>query len=166
MKPLHLLPLLALLACQYPSQNRYGAADVGMNAVVEFGTVVSARPVEITGKSSGTGALVGATAGAYGGSYVGNGSGSLGGLLAGLIVGAAVGAAAEQAMQDRQGVEYVVTLESGVTQSIVQNVAADDAPLAVGDRVMVQTAGEYRRVLPAGDLPVEIERPKKIRVRG
>jgi outer membrane lipoprotein SlyB len=165
MKPLYLIPLLALLACQHPNQNRYGAADVGMNAVVEFGTIVSKRSVEITGQNSGAGALVGATAGAYGGSYIGSGSGSLGAALAGLVIGAAAGAAAEQAMQDRQGVEYVVTLESGVTQSIAQNIGKDDEPLDVGQRVMVQTSGQYRRVLPAEHLPEEIKRPKKIRVK-
>lgn len=159
------LPLLALVACQHPSQNRYGANDVGLNAAVAFGTVVSRRDVDITGNNSGAGALVGATAGAYGGSYVGSGSGSLGAALAGLVIGAAVGAAAEQAMQDRHGVEYVVTLETGETQSIAQNVAADDAPINVGDRVMVQTSGSYRRVLPAAHLPEEVEKPKGVKLK-
>ncbi len=151
MKPLHLLLLLPLLlsACTHPGQNRYGERDVGLNAVVAFGTVVSLRPVEIAGANTGTGALVGAMAGGYGGSQIGGGSGSLGAALAGIVIGAFAGQMAEQAARDRDGIEYVVRLESGVTVSIAQNVAADDVPIAAGQRVMVQTSGEYRRVLPA-----------------
>ena len=41
----------------------------------------------------------------------------------------------------------------------------DDTPIQVGARVMVQTAGAYRRVLPAQNLPTKIKRPKKIQVQ-
>ena len=160
------IALAALLAgCVHPSQNRYGSADVGMNAVVGFGTVVSIRQVEIIGQGSGAGATVGLGAGLAAGSQFGSGSGSLGAALAGALIGAAVGAAAEQAMQDRQGVEYVVTLEDGETQSIVQDIARDDVPLRVGQRVMLQTSGTYRRVLSAEALPEEIDQPKGVKTK-
>jgi outer membrane lipoprotein SlyB len=157
-----ILAALALLsACAHPNQNRYAARDVGLTADIEFGTVAAVRTVEITGENSGAGAAVGMTAGAVGGSFIGSGDGSIAGLLAGAIIGAVAGAAAEQAMQDRQGIEYVVKLDTGKAQSVVQNIAEGDAPIAVGDRVMVQQQGGYRRVLPAGELDTKPVKAKR-----
>ena len=152
MKHLALIAALLLAACQPPSQNRYSEMDVGRNAVIEYGRITSMRPVEITGTNSGAGATAGGVAGLYAGSYVGSGSGSIGGALAGAILGAVIGSVAEQAARDRGGMEYIIDMEAGGTQSIVQNVAADDVPLAVGQRVMVQVQGNYRRVLPVAGL--------------
>ena len=157
--------LLGVAGCaQRPSQNVYNYDEVGKSTAVSFGTVVSTRVVDITGKNTGTGALVAGAAGAGAGSYIGNGSGSLWGAAAGALVGAAVGAAAEQAAADRQGIEYVVVLESGVTLTVVQDIGKNDTPIPTGSRVMVQNSGGYQRVLPANNLPTEINRPQGIKV--
>lgn len=154
-----------LLGCAArQSQNVYRHDEVGKTSAVSFGTIVASRQVDITGENSGAGAVVGAAAGAGAGSYIGSGSGEVWAVGAGLVIGALAGAAAEQAMNDRVGIEYVVTLESGVTLTLVQEIAKGEAMLAPGDRVIVQNTGGYQRVLPASHLPTEINRPQGIKV--
>ncbi|HEX4608227.1 MAG TPA: hypothetical protein VH092_08475 [Urbifossiella sp.] len=159
-----LLSVSLLTACTQPGQNRYGYQDVGQASIVVFGTVISEHPVEITGQNTGVGATAGALGGALGGSYIGNGGGSLAGMLAGALVAGVAGHMTEQAISDHSGIEYVVTTEKGVTLTIVQNYVEGDPSIRPGQRVMVQTSGQYQRILPAGDLPEKIKRPKKIRV--
>lgn len=155
-----LIPIL-LTACHPPSQNRYGYQDVGKNTLIEYGRVVSARPVDITGKNHGVGAAAGAAGGAIAGAQIGSGDGSLAGALAGALIVGIVGHMAEQAVADSTGVEYIVKMENGSTQSIVQNVAPDDAPIAVGQRVMVQLSGDYRRVMPAEEEKKPVKKRRK-----
>lgn len=165
MKRLTIVLLLMLSACAHAGQNRYNWQDVGQAAVVEFGTVISLRPVEITGQNTGVGAVAGAGGGAIAGSMIGSGNGSLAGMLAGAVVAGVAGHMAEQAIADHQGIEYVITLESGKTVTIVQNYVEGDPSIKAGQRVMIQTSGIYQRVLPADNLPTEIKRPKKIKVK-
>jgi outer membrane lipoprotein SlyB len=155
----------ALGGCANPSQERYGHQDVGRAVVVEFGTVLAVRPVEITGRNSGLGGAVGAAAGGIGASTIGRGSGTAGAILAGVVLGGIAGALVEQAASDRTGIEYTITLASGKTLTIVQEQLKTDRVFGVGERVMVQSGGAYNRVLPADRLPVEIARPKDIKVR-
>ncbi|NIJ43488.1 outer membrane lipoprotein SlyB [Parvibaculum indicum] len=155
-----------------PSQNVYNYDEVGKSSAVSFGTVVSRREIDITGKNTGTGALIGGAAGAGAGSYIGSGAGSYIGsgdgtawaVAGGALAGAVIGAIAEQSAADRKGVEYVVVLESGVTLTIAQDVGEKDVLLNPGDRVIVQNSGGYQRVLPAANLPTQIERPKGIKI--
>jgi outer membrane lipoprotein SlyB len=153
MKHTALLLAATLTACAPASQNRYGYQDVGQASVIEYGKIIAERPVDITGKNTGIGAAAGVTAGGIGGSLIGHGDGSIAGLLAGAIVGGIVGAVAEQALADRQGIEYTIR-EKAKTVTIVQNIAKDDKPLRVGDKVMVQISGQYQRVLPATSEPI------------
>ena len=132
--------------------------------MVEFATVITSREVGITGRNSGAGLLLGGAAGAAGASYVGNGDGQAWAMAGGALVGAVAGAAAEQSLANKIGIEYVVTTEKGKTKTIVQNKEEGDVILRPGDRVMVQTSGSYQRVLPAGNLPTTIKRPKNIQV--
>lgn len=159
--------LASLSACATPNgQSQYSATQVGQAVQSEFGTIVSARNVGITGQSSGLGGAVGAGAGAGLGSYIGDGSGGIWAVAAGALLGMAAGAIAEQAVADSTGIEYIVTMQSGVTLTIVQNHNKSDQILGAGDRVIVQTSGAgYQRVLPAAALPVEIARPVGIAVK-
>ena len=147
-----------------PSQNVYNYDEVGKSSAVSFGTVVSRREIDITGKNTGTGALIGGAAGAGAGSYIGSGDGTAWAVAGGALAGAVIGAIAEQSAADRKGVEYVVVLESGVTLTIAQDVGEKDVLLNPGDRVIVQNSGGYQRVLPAANLPTQIERPKGIKI--
>jgi outer membrane lipoprotein SlyB len=154
-----------LTGCNQPGQNRYGYQDVGRNTEVEFGTVIKSREVDITGQNTGLGATAGAAGGALGGAYIGHGGGTLGAMLATAIIGGVAGHIAEQAIADHKGIEYVVTEANGKTVTIVQNKVDGDELMRKGTRVMIQTSGQYQRVLPADDLPTEVKRPKRIRVK-
>jgi outer membrane lipoprotein SlyB len=150
-KALLCLMMAATLAgCgEQPTQNRYDSRDVGMNATVLFGTVLSERQVQVTGEDSGNGALIGGIGGGVAGSVIGAGNGSILTALGGALIGIFAGNEVEKNMGNRVGIEYIIAMETGANQSIVQNIGKDDAPIAVGSRVMVQTQGSYRRVLPA-----------------
>ncbi len=159
MKPFfaYLLAFALLAACtEQPSQNRYDSRDVGMNGTVLFGTLLSQRPVKITGEDTGAGALAGGVGGGVAGSLIGAGNGSVLGALAGAIAGIFIGNEAEKSMGNRNGVEYIIALDNGTNQSIVQNIAADDTPLQNGMRVMIETQGKYHRVLPANNAGVPV----------
>lgn len=159
-----LVVALMITGCARQSQNTYRYDEVGRTSAVTFGTVVAVRPVDIIGQNTGLGAGLGATAGAGVGSQIGQGTGNAWAILGGVIIGAVAGAAAEQAISDRTGVEYTVTLESGVTLTVVQETPEGERILGVGERVIVQNSGGYQRVLPAAHLPTEIHRPQGIKV--
>ncbi|TWA69540.1 outer membrane lipoprotein SlyB [Azospirillum baldaniorum] len=158
------LTVLSLGACAGQSQNRYSYRDVGQATSVEVGTVMATRPVDIQGQNTGVGGLVGGAAGGLALSNVGKGSGNVAAILGGAVVGAVAGAVAEQAISDRTGIEYVVTLATGRTITIVQEQGADEPVFGPGQRVMVQTNGTYQRVLSADHLPTETSRPEGIKV--
>lgn len=153
-----------LTGCATQGQSRYSFQDVGRASVVEFGTVVASRQVDIRGQNTGVGGVVGGTAGGLAMSNVGRGSGNVAAILGGLLVGAAVGAMAEQAASDRVGIEYTITLANGKTITLVQEQAAGDRVFSPSERVMVQANGTYQRVLPADHLPNQIARPQGIKV--
>jgi outer membrane lipoprotein SlyB len=162
-----LIPMLSLqlVGCAHDSRNTYSAKDVGKQTTVTFGTIVAVRDIDITGENTGAGALLGGATGAGVGNLMGKGKGNAWTTGAGLVAGLAAGAVAEQAISDRKGLEYTVTLESGTTITVVQESPKEERVLAVGERVMVQNNGSYQRVLPANDLPTEIKRPKSIKVK-
>jgi len=154
-----------LTACDFSTQTRYKYSEVGKIQVVNFGTILAVRDIDIIAESSAGGGIVGGAGGAIGGAGIGSGSGSIAGVIGGAVVGATVGAALEQAIRNRGGVEYTVTLENGKTLTIAQNVSEKDVIHKTGDRVMVQINGQYQRVLPANQLPTEINRPKGIKFK-
>ena len=158
--------LVAVLAgCAESSQSRYNHSEVGKATVVEFGQVVAIRPIDITGKNSGAGAVAGGTAGGLIGTQLGSVNGGIAGVLGGILVGAAAGAVTEQMMSNRQGIEYTIVLSNGKTVVIPQEKRDGDRLFNAGERVMVQASGSYQRVLPTDHLPAEVNRPKGIAVR-
>lgn len=158
--PVSGLVIIALLsACATTGQNRYSEADVGKPTVVEFGRIVAVRDVEIDRKNTGAGAAAGAVGGGIAGAAIGrDGTGVAAGLLAGLIVGAI----AESALANTHGVEYTVALRNKKVITVVQNMPEGDEKLRKGQRVMVQTSGEYMRVLPTDGHPTKIKKAKDI----
>jgi len=164
----HLLAAAVLAAglagCATQGQNRYSYQDVGHASIVEFGTVLSSRQVEINGRNTGLGAGVGAAAGGIALSNVGQGSGNAAAILGGVVAGAVIGAVAEQAAADRVGIEYIITLANGKTITIVQEQVKGDRVFVPGDAVMVQESGTYQRVLPADQLPSQITKPKSVKI--
>jgi outer membrane lipoprotein SlyB len=165
MKKLFLLLLIPILliGCDYATQTRYGYSEVGQVQVVQFGTVIAIRDIEIMGESSVGGAIAGGAAGAAAGGNVGGGTGTAVAVVAGAVVGATAGAALERAIRKRGGVEYTVVLENGKTITVAQNVSEKDVIHKNNDRVIVQINGQYQRVLPANSLPEEMKKPKGIK---
>jgi outer membrane lipoprotein SlyB len=156
---------LVLSGCQQSGQSRYSYQEVGRSTVIEFGTVLSVRPIDITGQNTGTGALAGAAGGGVAGSAIGRGVGNAGAIVGGVLIGAAVGALVEQGLADRSGLEYTIVLANGKTITIPQEHKKEDRVFNSGERVMVQASGIYQRVLPADNIPTEIARPKDLKVK-
>lgn len=157
-----LAAVLLLSACANNGQSRYSYNEVGHSTLAVFGTVISTRSVDITGKNTGTGAAIGGAAGGIAGSQFGHGGGNAAATLAGVVVGAVAGAVAEQAMADRVGTEYVIALTNGKVLTIVQEQNQADRIFNPGERVIVQASGQYQRVLPADTLPTQMNRPTGI----
>lgn len=157
--------MFLLAGCVTSSQNRYNYNEVGRSSIVEFGTVVAVRNIDITGQNTGAGALAGGTAGGLIGTQVGSGNGGIAGVLGGILIGAAAGAVAEQALANRSGLEYTIVLENGKVVTVAQEQTKEDRVFASGDRVMVQASGTYQRVLPTDHIPTEIARPKGITIK-
>lgn len=158
-----LLTLLALTACNYATQTRYGYSEVGQVQVVQFGTVVAIRDIDIVGERGASGGIAGGVAGGVGGAYVGGGA--ILTAVGGAVIGATAGSVIEQAIRNRGGVEYTVVLQNGKTITVAQNISEKDVIHKINDRVMVQINGQYQRVLPANSLPEEIKRPKGIKLK-
>lgn len=166
MKNILALALTAILitACAGASQNTYSAAEVGKAKPVTFATVLGSRAVAIKGENTGLGLIGGGATGAGVGSEFGTGTGNAWATAAGAVAGAAAGYLAEQEINDRTGIEYTLTLETGETLTIVQEQVEGEAIFQPGTRVMVQDYGKYQRVLSAEHLPDTIKRPKGVKV--
>jgi len=113
-----------LTACNFSTQSRYNYKEVGKIQVVNFGTVVAVRDIDIIANTSPLGAMAGGAAGAAAGSQIGSGTGSVVGAVGGAVGGILVGAALEQAIRNRGGVKYTVTLKNGKTLTVAQNIGA------------------------------------------
>ncbi len=151
---------LVLGGCAQTSPDVYGPYEVGAAAYTEMGTVAGARPVEVSSPGgTGIGATVGALAGGIAGAQIGPSSyshrghrhrytsaASALGAVGGALIGGLIGAAIERDVSRQTAVEYIVRLDDGALVTIVQG----DRPLAVGQRVFVQTPNRGRaRLVPA-----------------
>jgi outer membrane lipoprotein SlyB len=140
-----------LSACaQQQSQNAYNDNEVGKQTDIEFGVIKAVKHVKVQAQSSEIGTLGGAAVGGVGGSEFGNGKGAILTTIAGAIAGGFAGSAAENALNNKVGIQYVIKKENGKTVSIVQNIDKDDKPLHIGQRVMIQTSGEYQQASGRG----------------
>jgi outer membrane lipoprotein SlyB len=141
---------LAVAGCSHQTSSTYNATEVGRVLDTSRATVLSSRVVEISGEGeqSGYGPLVGGAAGASAGYLVGgNDTGQVIGTVLGGLVGAGLGWVAEQRADSREGIEYVLRLESGKDITLIQNREADETPLAAGTPVLIQRGGSYARVI-------------------
>ena len=149
--------VLIVSACTSPGQNTYDTRELGRSKLVNFGTVIGVRTVQVVDRDS-KGAAVGGVVGLV----AGRKGSSPGEVVASTLAGAATGAAVGALAQPQDAVEYTVTLETGATLTLAQARNPADRPIAVGDRVMVQLSSGVQRVLPASDLPTSIAKPQGI----
>ena len=160
-----MLVLTSLAGCVHnQGQNQYNYNEVGQSAIMEYAAVVKVKPVDITGRNTGGGALLGAAAGGGAGSYMGSGSGSAWTTVGGAVAGAVIGGIAEQEAANQKGFEYTIVTEHKVTKTVVQYQNPKDIVFKPGDRVMLQTTGTFQRLLSTDDLPEQIKRPRGIKV--
>ncbi|HXV23647.1 MAG TPA: hypothetical protein VED46_05245 [Alphaproteobacteria bacterium] len=141
---------LAIAGCGHQTSSTYNADEVGRVIDTSRAVVLSSRVVEISGEGeqSGYGPLVGGAAGASAGYLVGGGdAGQVIGSVLGGLIGAGLGWAAEETVDSREGIEYVLRLESGKDVTLVQNREGEETPLAVGTPVLIQRGGSYARVI-------------------
>jgi outer membrane lipoprotein SlyB len=136
---------LALAGCAHPSGSTYESGDVGRTIETAQGSVVSSRPVEISGDANAAGPLAGGALGAAGSALAFQGSGLV--AVIGGVLGAGVGYLAQKQHNNREGVEYVLQMDDGRTVTLVQNRTSDEPPLPDGTPVLVQVSGQYTRVI-------------------
>ena len=143
--------------------NVYRYDEVGKTSAVTFGTILQVRSIGIIGENIPGGAAADGVR-AAGGTYIGADDGAAWAVAGLAVAGGIIGYLIEQGFADREGLEYTVILENGVTITTVQEIPEDKIPLKVNSRVIVQTQGGYQRVLPADQLPTEVNRPKGIKL--
>ncbi len=131
--------------CASPTSSRYEGAEVGRPIETSRGTITSGRVVNVTGEAN----LIGpAAGGAIGGASVALGTHSGWAAVLGAVFGAGLGYLTQQAVNDREGIEYILQMEDGRTVTLVQNREGDEAPFPSGTPVLIQTGGTYNRVIP------------------
>ncbi|MGB1236623.1 MAG: glycine zipper 2TM domain-containing protein [Pseudomonadales bacterium] len=128
-KSAKLIPIIALsallggCATSNLSGDTYTRDEARAVQNVQYGTIISARPVVIEGRTEGVvGTAGGAAIGGIAGSGVGGGSGRQIATVAGAILGGIIGQNIEERATRAQGQELTVRLDSGETISVVQQV--------------------------------------------
>jgi outer membrane lipoprotein SlyB len=106
------------------SSDKYDARTVGATSRTYPCVVVSSRRVAVEEgerlEDNKTGGIIGAIAGGVLGNAMGGGRGRVVTTAGGALVGAAAGAYAEKRLKSQEAIEYVVELQSGGLQSVVQ----------------------------------------------
>lgn len=150
--------IIAVPACAPTNTgSTYSTGAMGSAAQVSFGTIVSARPVQVQGGTGGLGGLGGAVAGGLVGSTIGGDwrAQMLAG-VGGALIGGAAGAAAERNLSGGTAVAFVVQEDRGSAFEVVQT---NEDSLAVGERVMI-SRGDRVRLSRATNAPPAPAAPK------
>ncbi|WP_428033476.1 glycine zipper 2TM domain-containing protein [Amphritea sp.] len=129
------------------SGDTYSRSEARKVQNVEYAWVDAVKPVIIEGRTdsplgAGTGAIVGGIAG----STLGGGKGSSITTVVGAVAGGILGQKVEENATRKQGQEVTVTLESGKSISIVQEVGSDGF-FQPGERVRVLRQGSTARIV-------------------
>lgn len=127
------------------SSDVYTASSVGEVSSSAPGVIISARQVTIEDKEyleeNGLGIIGGGVGGALVGSQIGKGRGNTLATIGGGVAGAVAGAFAEKALKTQNAMEYIISLESGETKSVVQGM---DPVFAAGQKVWVIASHQGR----------------------
>ena len=138
--------LMLLTAC---ASNLGGASyqrgEVGTMQNVEYGTIVSLRPVKIEGTKSGIGTAAGAVAGSVAASGASGGKTGTVAAVIGAVLGGLAGSAMEEGMTRSDGVEFGLKMDDGREISLVQALTPNEV-FSVGDTVRVIYNGGRARV--------------------
>ncbi len=140
----NILICLTLSACGIGETNStYSRYNIGQQALVQYGTIISIRPVNIEGTST-IGTIGGAVAGGAAGSMIGgNTAVNIIGATGGAIVGGIIGSAAEQAVTKDTAYEFIIRKQNGQTIAVVQS---NEDRFRVGDNVILTTINGTTRI--------------------
>ena len=142
------LVCFGLIGCVAGLQgSSYSRSEARKVQEVEFGAVLSTKPVVIEGRRTDWGELSGVIIGGVAGSSIGEGKGQEIAATLGAIGGAVVASVAEEKATRAQGLELTIKMDSGKTLSIVQEVD-DINQFQKGQRVRVLMQGALARVSP------------------
>lgn len=142
-----LITTASLTGCATPVGGRdYYADQTRMVGVIEEGTVLQVRRVEIHNRTDGYnqygGGAIGAAIGGLIGSRVGNGNASYIAAAVGGLIGGAAGTMGQNALGSQTGIEVDLRLDNGQRIFVTQGA---DSSFAPGQRVRVMaSSGVYR----------------------
>ena len=125
----------------------YSRSEARQIQQVEFGAVLSTKPVIIEGQRTDWGELSGVIIGGIAGSSVGEGKGQQIATTLGAIGGAVAASVVEEKATRVQGLELTVKMDSGKILSIVQEVEEINQ-FQKGQRVRILMQGSLARVSP------------------
>ena len=125
----------------------YSRSEARQIQQVEFGAILSTKPVIIEGQRTDWGELSGVIIGGIAGSSVGEGKGQQIATTLGAIGGAVAASVVEEKATRVQGLELTVKMDSGKILSIVQEVEEINQ-FQKGQRVRVLMQGSLARVSP------------------
>lgn len=130
-----LILCFSTLSCTNYSASSFGGKQIRSAHIVEFGQVVSVKPVELEGNTTPIlGTIAGGAVGGVLGSLIGGGTGRVLSTVVGAGAGAIAGNIAERKITTQQGLEIEVKLDNGQIISIVQGA---DQSFSPGERVRV-----------------------------
>ncbi len=123
----------------------YSREDARKVQQVQYGSILSVKPVVIEGNREGIiGNAGGAIIGGIAGSSVGDGRGQAIATVIGAAIGGIAGQAGEEKLTRKQGQEVTIKMETGKVISVVQEVK-DKQFFTVGERVrLLQLNGTTR----------------------
>ncbi len=138
------LVCLVLTACGVGDTNTtYSRYDIGQQASVQYGTIISMRPVNVKGSST-VGTIGGAVAGGAAGSMIGGNTAiNIIGATGGALLGGLIGGTAEQAVTKDTAYEFIVRKQNGQDVAVVQS---NENQFRVGDRVILTNTDGTTRI--------------------
>ena len=138
--------LIASCASNRLTGDTYSREDARKVQRVEYGQVLSVRPVIIEGDRKGiVGNIGGTLIGGIAGNGVGDGRGQAISTIVGAAVGGIAGQAAEEKLTRKQGQEIQIKMDNGQVLSVVQEVN-DNEFFNAGERVRLLKLNGVTRV--------------------
>jgi outer membrane lipoprotein SlyB len=137
-----LLLACGIAACAPATNTSIDRNALGIQGTVYRGTIISMRPVAVSGTRSG----IGPTAGAVGGGFLGSTIGgdwrarTVGGVV-GALAGGVIGGAIEESATRGEAMEFIIRPDSGGERVVTQT---NELGLQVGERVMVTETDRAR----------------------
>lgn len=133
---LSVLTIAVITACRNTTNTNttYDAAEIGQEADVSEGKIISMRQVKLN-RDNTVGTAGGAIAGGALGSQVGgNNAVGVAGAIGGAIIGGVIGNAVEDGISNTDAIEFIIKKSNGKSIAVVQT---NEENLQVGEKVLI-----------------------------